>query len=287
MFVIFGANGNTGSVVAKTLLSQGKKVRVVARDASKVKELTEKGAEFFKGDLEDAANVTAALRGAEGTYLITPPDVTSKDFIGRGKKIAQNYAAGLAENEVPRAVLLSSVAAQLPSGTGPIVTAHNAEQILGKVAGTRLTSVRAAYFMENILANAHAIKDGVLPVFGGGESYPFPMIATRDIGEVSAKALLTTPAANEVIELEGPQPYSLEDAAKEASAIIGRPVKATALPIDQLVPTYEKFGFSNNVASLFREMTEAFGNGIAKFEGKGTHVKGRVTLAEVLRHGLS
>jgi uncharacterized protein YbjT (DUF2867 family) len=95
-----------------------------------------------------------------------------------GKKIAQNYAAGLAENKVPRAVLLSSVAAQLPSGTGPIVTAHNAKQILGKVAGTRLTSVRAAYFMENILANAHAIKDGVLPVFGGGESYPFPMIAT-------------------------------------------------------------------------------------------------------------
>ena len=36
MFVVFGASGHTGSVVASTLLERGKKVRVVARDASKV-----------------------------------------------------------------------------------------------------------------------------------------------------------------------------------------------------------------------------------------------------------
>ncbi|MDW8338606.1 MAG: hypothetical protein RMM28_05665, partial [Thermoleophilia bacterium] len=35
MFVIAGASGKTGKVVAETLLSQGKKVRVVVRDGAK------------------------------------------------------------------------------------------------------------------------------------------------------------------------------------------------------------------------------------------------------------
>jgi uncharacterized protein YbjT (DUF2867 family) len=34
MYVILGASGNTGSIVAKFLLSKGKKVRVVGRDYS-------------------------------------------------------------------------------------------------------------------------------------------------------------------------------------------------------------------------------------------------------------
>ena len=33
MYVILGATGNTGSIIANSLLSEGKKVRVVGRDA--------------------------------------------------------------------------------------------------------------------------------------------------------------------------------------------------------------------------------------------------------------
>ncbi len=33
MYVILGASGNTGSIVADSLLSEGKRVRVVGRDA--------------------------------------------------------------------------------------------------------------------------------------------------------------------------------------------------------------------------------------------------------------
>ena len=286
MFVVFGASGNTGSVVASTLLEHGKKVRVVARDASKVSALAKKGAEVFSGDVLDAASVAKALEGAdEGAYFLVPPDAKSNDFLARGKKIADGYAAGLAKANVKHAVLLSSVGAQLPSGTGPIVTAHNAEETLKKTKAA-FTFLRAAYFMENVLNYAHPIKaDGVLPVFGGGESYPFPMVATRDIGRVAAESLLAPAAQTRVVELSGPQEYSLVDAANEASKIVGKPVKATALPIDALVPALVQLGFSENVAKLYREMTEAFGSGKVGFEG--TPVRGKVTLGEVLRAGLA
>jgi uncharacterized protein YbjT (DUF2867 family) len=287
MFTIFGANGHTGSAVATRLLEAGKKVRVVARDAKKVTPLASRGAEVFTGDVTDANAVKSALANAEGAYLLIPPDNTSKDLVGRGRRLVENYLAGLTATKVPHAVVLSSIGAQKPSGTGPIVTVHHAETTLPKAAGTKLTFVRAAYFMENILGFAYPMKqDGVLPVFGGGESHPFPMVATRDIGNVAADALLAPPASTQWIELSGPEEYSFADAAAVASKILGRTVKPTPLPLDAVVPTLTKVGFSENVAGLFREMMAAFGTGLG-FEGKGRAVRGKVPLDDVLRAGLS
>ena len=287
MFTVFGATGHTGAVVAKKLLDNGKKVRIAVRDPNKVKALAERGAEVVTVDLLDPKSVASALEGAEGAYLLAPPDLTSNDLVGRGRKIVDAFAAGLRAAHVPQAVFLSSVAAQVPSGTGPIVITHQAEKTLGALNGTVLTFVRAAYFMENILGFAHPMKtDGILPVFGGGESYPFPMVATADIGDVAAEALLHPPNANEIIELEGPEPKSFVDAANVASKALGREVTAKPLPLDAIVGALTAIGASANMAGLYREMLAAFGSGIAKFEGVGRHVRGKVTLEEVLAPAL-
>jgi uncharacterized protein YbjT (DUF2867 family) len=45
VFVVLGASGNTGRVVAETLLSQNKKVRVVVRDVAKGQVGKEAGAD--------------------------------------------------------------------------------------------------------------------------------------------------------------------------------------------------------------------------------------------------
>jgi uncharacterized protein YbjT (DUF2867 family) len=284
MFTVFGANGNTGSVVARTLLDRGAKVRVVARTPAKVASLAAAGAEVVTGDVEDAATVESALRGASGAYVLLPPDLASNDLVARARRIVASYRSALEKVAVPHVAFLSSVAAQVPSGTGPIVTVHMAEQELGHLSKTRFTFVRAAYFMENLLGFAHPMKvDGALPVFGGGNEYAFPMVATADIGRVAAEALLgATPSKNQVVELSGPSEYSFDDAAREASRILGRPVKATPLPIDAMVPTLTSIGFSANVAGLFREMTEAFGTGLARFEGGHRTVRGTVELGAVL-----
>jgi uncharacterized protein YbjT (DUF2867 family) len=285
MFTVFGASGNTGSVVAKRLLDAGKKIRVLVRDASKAAAFKSRGAEVVSGDVTDAKTVASALAGVEGAYLLIPPDNASTDLVARGRKIVDNYAAALAN--VPHAVVLSSIGAQRPSGTGPIVTTHYAETTLPKAAATKFTFVRAAYFMENILGYAHPMKhDGVLPVFGGGETYPFPMVATRDIGETAAGALLAPPNGAQWIELSGPQEYSFADVAAAASQILGRPVKATPVPLDQIVSALTKVGFSQNVAGLYREMVAAFGSGLG-FEAKGKSLRGKVPLPDVLRGGLA
>jgi uncharacterized protein YbjT (DUF2867 family) len=287
MYVVFGANGHTGSVVADKLIEHGNRVRAVARDPKKLEALRAKGAEIVAADVLDVASVANALRGAEGAYLLIPPDNASTDLVARGRRIIDNYVAGLSQQAIPHAAVLSSVGAQMASGTGPIVITHHAEMTLPKAAGTKFTFVRAAYFMENVLNFAQAIKnDGMIPVFGGGEGYPFAMIATRDIGEVAADALLSPSQVHQWIELSGPKEYSFNDAAAEASAILGRPVKATPLPIDAMAPTMMQFGVSANVAGLYREMTEAFGTGLVRFEGSKRSMRGKVPLGDVLRAGL-
>ena len=55
MFVVVGATGHTGSVVAEKLLAKGEKVRVVGRDERKLEQFRQKGAEAFVGDATDAS----------------------------------------------------------------------------------------------------------------------------------------------------------------------------------------------------------------------------------------
>ncbi len=81
MFVVAGVSGNTGSVVANTLLSQGHAVRVLVRDAAKGAAWKAKGAEVAVADLQGSEEgLASAFAGAEGAYVLLPP-LTRDDFI--------------------------------------------------------------------------------------------------------------------------------------------------------------------------------------------------------------
>ena len=64
MYVITGATGNTGSVVARYLLERGQKVRAIGRDLNRLQPLVARGAEPFTADLTDATRLTKAFSGA-------------------------------------------------------------------------------------------------------------------------------------------------------------------------------------------------------------------------------
>ena len=70
MYVITGATGNTGSVVAERLLAEGEKVRVVGRDPKRLERLTQNGAESFIADATDAGALTNAFAGAKALYAM-------------------------------------------------------------------------------------------------------------------------------------------------------------------------------------------------------------------------
>src|SRR5260370_6858697 len=73
MYVILGATGTTGSVVANRLLDKGKKVRVVGRDTKKLATFTGRGAEAFVANVNDAEALNRAFAGAEAVSAMSPP----------------------------------------------------------------------------------------------------------------------------------------------------------------------------------------------------------------------
>jgi len=82
MFVIAGVTGNTGGVVAKTLLDEGQKVRVIVRSADKAAAYKARGAEVFVGVGEgggSARGIDDELVGEFGSPL-------REELLGRGER---------------------------------------------------------------------------------------------------------------------------------------------------------------------------------------------------------
>jgi uncharacterized protein YbjT (DUF2867 family) len=277
MFVVAGVSGNTGSVVANVLLSQGKQVRVLVRDAAKGAAWKSKGAEVAVADVHgDEAALTRALSGAEGAYLLLPP-LMREDFLEVNARATKTVAKAAKAAGVPHVVLLSSIGAQHTTGTGPIVALHWAESEL-KAAGVDTTFVRAAYFMENLANGLHpAAHDGVLPTFGD-PAYPIPMVATEDIGRTAARALLSPRKGHHVIHLTGPKAYSFDDAAAAFGGALGRPVKTVRVPDERIADTLVGYGMPRANAASMQEMTLAGAKGLLTFETTGEPAEGTVSL---------
>lgn len=279
MFAITGVTGNTGAIVAETLLAAGKPVRVIVRDAAKGAPWRARGAEVAVAALEDTAALTAALRGVDGAYLLVPPRLGSSDPLGENRAVVASIAAAVKAAQLPHAVLLSSVGAQHADGVGPIQSVHHAEQVIGAV--TALTAVRAAYFVENWAASLGALPQGILPTFTP-KALAFPMVATRDIGRIAAAALVEGGRGRRVIELAGPRDASPDDVAAVLAKLTGTSVAPAEAPLDAVVPTFTSFGISAQVAELYREMFAGIASGRVAWEGTEPTVRGTVSIDEVL-----
>src|SRR5260221_11797294 len=97
MYVENGATGNTGSVVAKRLLAKGKKVRANGRNDERLQSLVAQGAEAFVANVADAAAISKAYAGAEGVYLMGPPDVANPDVLAYEERITDALSTLVAQ----------------------------------------------------------------------------------------------------------------------------------------------------------------------------------------------
>jgi len=250
MYVVTGATGNTGSIVAEALLAAGKKVRVIGRDAKRLERFTQKGAEAFVADATDAAAITSAFSGAEAAYLMIPP------FEAR---LVDPLVSAVMQSALRHAVVLSSYGADKPDRTGPVVGLHNLEKKLEGVAGLNALFLRAGYFMENLLAQIWVVNSFGSMAGPVRADLPLPMIATRDVGTVAAEALLKLNFEGKKFrELQGPRDVTYAEAAGVIGKAIGKPgLTYQQLPAAQLMPAFQQMGMSANQAELLLELAEA------------------------------
>jgi uncharacterized protein YbjT (DUF2867 family) len=282
MYAIAGVTGHTGKSVAETLHAKGQPIRVIVRDESKGTSWKSRGAEVAVASVDDEAALTQAFSGVKGAYVLLPPDPAVTDFFGSRARMFDAIGRAAVKAALPHLVLLSSIAAQSPKGTGPIAALHHAERSFERL-GIGTTFVRASYFLENyggLLAPAK--KDGVLPSFLPANR-THAVVTTTDIGRTAAQALLDGPRGRRVIELSGPADVTPADVAAALTDLLGRTVNVVEAPIDAVVPTFMSFGMSQHMAELYREMYDAFIGGRITWEETGERVRGATGLKEGFR----
>lgn len=263
MYVVMGATGKTGGIVAGKLLAAGKKVRVIGRDVHRLEKFTRQGAEAVLADATDPASLGRAFANASAAYVLVPPNIASPDIRAYQTRVADSIASALKTNAVPHAVVLSSFGADKAEKTGPVIGLHQLEEKLAGVSGLNALFVRAGYFMENLLPQADVIKSFGNMAGPVKNDLPLPMIATCDVGAAVAGSLLSLDfAGKSAQEVQGSRDVTYDEVAKIIGAAIGKPgLRYMQLPNAQLKPFLVQMGMSANMADLLLQMTDALNSG--------------------------
>jgi uncharacterized protein YbjT (DUF2867 family) len=269
MISVMGATGHVGGEVARRLLKAGQKVRALGRSRERLASVP--GAEARAGDAADAAYLTDAFRGADAVLTLLPPDLHSTDYRALQDRQGETIVKAVRDSGVRYVVLVSSVGADQPSGTGPIAGLHAQEARLQKLTGTHVLALRPGFFFENFYASLPVIKHRGVIADAVAPDVALPMIATRDIAAAAAQALLARDFRGFVVrELLGPRDLTHAEATRILGERIGRPdLPYVQLPYADMVRALVGAGLSENVSSLFVEMARAINEGrVRSVEGR-------------------
>jgi uncharacterized protein YbjT (DUF2867 family) len=247
--------GNIGHAVAQGLLDRGEKPVIIARDAAKVKALTDRGAVLKQGTHADAAFLVKATEGVQALFLLTPPDFRTEDIRATYRRFGEAAVEAVRVNKIPYVVHLSSVGADLERGNGPVAGLYVNEQLLNQ-SGAHVLHLRPGYFMENTLGQIQSIAqhNAMFTTFPQGTR--FAMIATQDIGAAAVEYLLRRDwSGKKVAELQGPGETSYDEVAGVLSEVLGRKVNHVTVKPEDQVAALTQMGLSKTLAKSFHELT--------------------------------
>jgi uncharacterized protein YbjT (DUF2867 family) len=271
MYVITGATGNTGKIIASKLLDAGKKVRIISRNAEKAKELTDKGAELFLGDTLHPELLKKAFDGATSVYAMIPIDWQTDNYTRHQINHAKAIAEALRFCKTPYVVSLSSQGAHLESKSGVVLGLHEMEKIFDEIEGLNTLHLRPTYFLENSLGMIGLIKHAGIMGSPIRADLSFPAIATKDIAEYATKRLLALDFKGHNIQnLLGAEDISYSEMARVYGAAIGKnDLKYVEFSYADFKNTLmTQMGTSENVADSFNEFIQSMNEGKIMSEAK-------------------
>lgn len=280
MYAITAITGRVGGALADRLLEQGHPVRAIVRDEAKGAPWAARGAEVALADADDADALTAALAGAEGVFLLLPPNFDpAPDFSDVKARIAV-FRAALQRAKPGKAVVLSTIGADAMEPN--LLTALRLlEEALADI-DLPITFLRAAWFMENAQWDVAAARDsGVIDSHLQPLDRKIAMIATDDVGRVAAHLLLEDWAGHRIVELEAPQRVSPQDIAAALGKAIGHPVQVQAVPKEDWEGSFRAQGMAHPGPRI--RMIDGFNEGWIDFTGaQPDHRKGRIGIEEAM-----
>jgi uncharacterized protein YbjT (DUF2867 family) len=277
MFAITGITGQVGGVVARALLAQGQPVRAVLRDPAKAATWAAQGCKTALARMTDADELRRAFDDAEGVFVLLPPHFDPSPGFPETRAIVAALRSALSDARPGRVVCISTIGAQA-SEENLLSQLGILEQELGNLA-MPVSFLRPAWFMENAAWDIASARDtGRIDNYLQPLDRAIPMVATADVGRVAAELLLDSWTGRRIVELEGPEQVSPNDIATTLARLLGRTVRAEAVPRSAWEARFREAGMRNPLPRM--RMLDGFVEGWIAFEHAPR--KGTVGLATVL-----
>lgn len=285
MYVITGITGNVGGAVARALLSKNLPVRAVLRDVTKAAVWKDLGCEIAVATMDDTDALTAAFTGATAVFILPPSDFDPAPGFPEARKVITAVSNAINAAAPQKVVCLSTIGAQAAQ-TNLLTQRTLMEEALNEL-DVPVTFLRPGWFMENCGLDVMAARDtGVIQSYLQPLDKALPMIATADVGKLSATLLQDHWVGKRIVELEGPHRVAPNDIANAFAEILGRPVVAEVVPRDTWETVFLAQGHQHPVPRM--QMLDGFNEGWICFEGtKAERVIGETELVTVLRELLN
>jgi uncharacterized protein YbjT (DUF2867 family) len=223
MELVTGATGYVGGRLVRRLVSEGRPVRALARDARRLDRID--GVEAVEGDLLSGRGVEAALEGCSTAYYLvhSMEPAGDPDFGDRDRRAAQAFGRAAASAGVKRIVYLGGIAP--PGDQSPHLRSRlEVERILlDAVPGS--TALRASIVIGAGSASFRLLvrlveRLRILPMPGWREHRTQP-IDERDVLEFLARTQATPAAAGRSLDVAGPDLLSYADMIERIAELMG------------------------------------------------------------------
>lgn len=280
MYAVTGITGQVGGAMAHALLDAKQPVRAIIRNPDKAAVWAEKGCEVAMATMEDADALAKAFSGTEGVFILPPNAFDPSPGFPEAREVITAVTQALSTARTARVVCLSTIGAQARQSN--LLTQRTLMEEALSALPIPVTFLRPAWFMENFAWDVGSARDtGVIQSFLQPVDKPIPMVATVDIGRLAAVLIQEEWEGNRIVELEAERRYNPSDVAATFASILGRPVRAEAVPREAWEALFRSQGMNNPVPRM--QMLDGFNEGWIRFEDDSLSIKkGSTDLATVL-----
>ncbi len=253
---VTGATGTAGSETVSALRAAGIDVIAGVHSLEKSGPLKELGAVVKQIDYADVAEMTAAMRGADRLFLVTP--VTQET-----EKLTASIVQAAKAAKVAHIAKLSGLDVDSKPGFA-LGHWHRAAEKVIEASGLDWTFLRPNAFMQNFLGSAASIK-GQATYYSPFGSTPVSFIDARDIGEVAAKVLSSDGHAGKIYKLTGPKGITNAEIAQLLTKVTGKTISCTPISVMQLRQSLMGYGMPDIEAGATAELLGVMAMGTAGY----------------------
>jgi len=248
-YLIVGASGTVGSLVASKLASQGAFVHALTSKQERAEQV-EGNIRWVYADLKSGNGVVEAFKGVDRAFIFAPPGYVPQN------EIVSPLIQEAVRNKLEKVVLLTALGANADE-TAPLRVAELELERSGLVYNI----VRPNWFMQNFNTfwsqgiNEH--NKILLPTGKAKGSF----IDGRDIADVVVRLISSDDLNNQAFDITGSQSLDHDEVAELLSNVTGRKITYQEIPPEALKQGFVGAGVPEDYADFLLLILGYFAQG--------------------------